>query len=352
MSVSAAGGGNGRIAPTQMRVFATDVMAAAGCPGSEAALVADVLLEADLRGVFSHGVTRLTTYALDIKEGRVRPGAEVREQRAGPAFAVYDAQQAPGASSSTTGMQRAIALAHDGATAFVFVNNGTHFGPAAHWALLAAEAGCIGFATSNGGGRSAVLAYGSREPALTNGPIAWAIPAGRHPAIVADMAVGASALGKVRVAQASGQAIPADWGVDVDGNPTTDPAQLVFLNPFAGAKGYGLGIVMETLAGILAGAVPFANRGPEGSMVVGQVFGAINIEVFRPLDDFRSEVDDTIDRIHAIEPADGVERVMVPGEPEWRRRDAAMATGIDYPVGLLDVVAETGRSYDVPTFWE
>ena len=132
-------------------------------------------------------------------------------------------------------------LRRRGATGFVFVRNGTHFGPAAHWALRAAAHDCIGFCVSNGGGVAGVLAYGSREVALTNGPIAWAIPGGRHPALVADMAVGAAAMGKVRVAQAAGTSIPADWGVDASGQPTTDPAALVNLIPFAGPKGFGSG---------------------------------------------------------------------------------------------------------------
>ena len=242
-------------------------------------------------------------------------------------------------------------LAKAGATGFVFVRNGTHFGPAAHWALRAAAHDCIGFCVSNGGGVAGVLAYGSREVALTNGPIAWAIPGGRHPALVADMAVGAAAMGKVRVAQAAGTSIPADWGVDVAGRPTTDPAELANLIPFAGPKGFGLGIVTETLAGILAGAVPRANRTPDSPQPVGQVFGAINIAAFRPVAEFHADVDETIDRLHAIPPAEGSAGVLAPGEPEWRNRARSMAEGLGYPPGLLDDVAATARGLGVAPFW-
>ncbi len=340
-----------RVAAADMRAFAQAVMTAAGCSEAEAELVADVLLEADLRGLFSHGVMRLTSYSGDIAEGRTRPGAVIRELRSGPAFAMFDAELALGPSSSKLAMERAIRLAKQGATAFTFVQNGTHFGPAAHWALLAAKAGCIGFATSNGGGRSRVLAFGSRRPALTNGPIAWAIPAGRNPAIVADMAVGVSAMGKVRVAAAAGELIPEGVGVDSQGNPTRDPNALAYLYPFAGPKGFGLGIVMETLAGILAGAVPAANRSAGGPQPVGQVFGAINIEAFRPLDEFFDDVDSTIDAVHALKPVPGVKRVLLPGEPEWLKRERALVEGIGYPRVLLHDVAGKCQRYGLTPFW-
>jgi ureidoglycolate dehydrogenase (NAD+) len=281
----------------------------------------------------------------------MRPEATIRELRSGPSFAVFDAQQALGACSSKLAMERAVELAQPGAAAFALVQNGTHFGAAGHWALLAAEAGCIGFATSNGGGRPVVLAFGSRQPALTNGPIAWAIPAKRHPAIVADLAVGMAAVGKVRVAAAAGQPIPDHWGVDADGHPTNDPTEFAFLNPFAGPKGFGLGIVVETLAGILAGAIPAVCRQPDDPLPVGQVFGAINIEAFRPLDEFLAEVDAAIDRIHTLRPAPGVDRVLVPGEPEWIKRARALEQGIEYPSGLLESVEPTGRRLGVPPAW-
>lgn len=340
-----------RIDPQTMRVFATKVMAAAGCTAAEAELVADMLVEADLRGVFSHGVMRVTSYAEMISNGRMRPGAEIREVVSRPSVAVLDANNAVGPVSAALGVDRAVELAKAGATGFVFVRDGAHFGPAAHWALRATAADCIGFCVSNGGGASGVLAYGSREVALTNGPICWAIPGNERPAIVADMAVGAAAMGKVRVAQAAGESIPADWGVDASGRPTTDPAALAMLNPFAGPKGYGLGIVMETLAGILAAAIPRVNRQPGGPQPVGQVFGAINIAAFRPVDKFRADVDDAIDRLHAIPPAPGNEEVLAPGEPEWRRRDRALAHGLEYPDGLLDDVEDTAQRLGVTPFW-
>ncbi len=341
-----------RVPVDRMRAFTTSVMHAAGAPEDRAAQIADVLVEADARGVFSHGVTRVTPYTADIRSGLVKADADVRLVRERPATAVLDAEGAPGAVSAQIGMQRAIDLAKDGAAGMVSVHNGRHFGPAAHWALQAVEAGCIAFVTSSGGGASGVLAFGSRTPALTNGPIAWALPAGRNYPVVADMAVGFSALGKVRVAAATGQSIPPDVGVDAEGNPTTDPNQLVWLNPFAGPKGFGMGIVMETLSGILAGATAAVNRKPDHLGTVGQVFAAIRVEAFRPLAEFVAEMDRTIDAIHALRPAEGFNRVLVPGEPEWLKRADAFDRGIGYPSGLLDAVAETGRAYGVDPEWD
>jgi LDH2 family malate/lactate/ureidoglycolate dehydrogenase len=326
-------------------------MAAAGCTNPEAELVADVLVEADLRGVFSHGVMRLTSYAEMIKDGRMRPGAEIREVISHGSVVVLDANHSVGPVSAAFGIDRAIELATAGATAFVFVRNGSHFGPAAHWALRATEADCVGFCLSNGGGASGVLAYGSREIALTNGPICWAVPGNEHPALVADMAVGAAAMGKVRVAQAVGESIPADWGLDASGLPTTDPAALAMLNPFAGPKGSGLGFVMETMSGILAGAIPRVNREPSDPESVGQVFAAINIAAFRPVDEFQSDVDDAIERLHAIPPAPGIDKVLAPGEPEWQSRERALTEGLEYPDGLLHRVASTAQRLGVIPFW-
>jgi len=341
-----------RVPVERMRAFTSGVMHAAGVPDDRAAVIADVLVEADARGVFSHGVTRVTPYTDEIRSGLVVPDAEIKTLQERPSTAALDAGGAPGAVSAQVGIQRAIDLASDGAAGMVCVHNGRHFGPAAHWALQAVEAGCIAFVTSSGGGASGVLAFGSRTPALTNGPIAWALPAGTNYPVVADMAVGFSALGKVRVAAATGQSIPADVGVDADGNPTTDPNQLVWLNPFAGPKGFGFGIVMETLSGILAGATAAVNRTPDHLGTVGQVFAAIRVEAFRPLAEFLADMDRTIDAIHALRPAEGFDRVLVPGEPEWLKRADAFEHGIGYPSGLLDAVAETGRVYGVDPEWD
>ena len=341
-----------RIPVDRMRTFTSDVMHAAGVPSQRAELIADVLVEADARGVFSHGVTRITPYTAEIRQGSVNPSAEICVISERPATAVLDAQGAPGAVSASAAMGRAIELAKDGAAAMVCVRNGRHFGPAAHWALKAVDAGCVAFVTSSGGGASGVLAFGSRQPALTIGPIAWAIPADKHPAVVADMAVGFSALGKVRVAAATGQDIPADVGVDQDGNATTDPTKLVWLNPFAGPKGFGMGIVMETLSGILASATAAVNRGPDDRGQVGQVFAAISVESFRPLSDFTTDVDRTIDAVHALNPAEGFESVLVPGEPEWIKRSDAYMNGIGYPNGLLEAVAQTATEYGVAPVWD
>ena len=248
-----------RIDHQTMRAFAADVMAAVGCSAAEADIVAKVLVEADMRGVYSHGVMRLTPYTEWIREGRMRPGAEIREVASSPAMAVLDAGAAVGPLSAAVGVDRAVELAKAGATGFVFVRNGTHFGPAAHWALRAAAHDCIGFCVSNGGGVAGVLAYGSREVALTNGPIAWAIP-GRS-----DIRRWWPTwpLARPRWARCGWRRPPARrfqptgaWMRPV--SPTTDPAALANLIPFAGPKGFGLGIVTETLAGILAGAVPRA----------------------------------------------------------------------------------------------
>ena len=350
---AAAAVGN-RIPIERMQTFTSKVMQAAGVPDLRANLIADVLIEADARGVFSHGVTRVTPYSAEIRQGVINPTAEIRVIREHASTMVLDAQGAPGAVSSNEAVTRAINLAQQGAAAMVCVQNGRHFGPAGHWALRAVEAGCIAFVTSSGGGHSYVLAYGSRKPAMTNGPIAWAIPAGQHHPVVADMAVGYSAMGKVRVAAQTGQSIPPGVGVDREGNPTTDPNELVWLNPFAGPKGFGLGIVMETLSGILANATAAVNRGPSerDQGIVGQVFAVINVAAFRSLDDFTMDVDRTINAIHVLEPADGFDRVLVPGEPEFLKKSDSVTHGIGYPSGLLDAVAATAKEYGVDPVWD
>ena len=350
---TAAAVGN-RVPITRMRTFTSKVMQAAGVPGPRADLIADVLVEADARGVFSHGVTRVTPYSAEIREGVINPTANISVIREHASTTVLDAQGAPGAVSSDEAITRAIDLAQQGAAAMVCVQNGRHFGPAAHWALRAVKAGCIAFVTSSGGGHSYVLAYGSRKPAMTNGPIAWAIPAGAHHPVVADMAVGFSAMGKVRVAAQTGQTIPPDVGVDREGNPTTDPNELVWLNPFAGPKGFGLGIVMETLSGILANAMAAVNRGPaeRDQGIVGQVFAVINVEAFRSLDDFTADVDRTISAIHDLKPSEGFDQVLAPGEPEFLKKSESVAHGIGYPAGLLEAVAATAKDYGVDPVWD
>lgn len=335
------------ISAERMEAFAVGALAKVGVPIDDAKFVGETLIHADLRGVHSHGIRLLNNYVREIHAGTSNPDPNVRTTNKSQGAAVFEGDRSLGQIGAREGMQAAMTLATERGIGVASVANTGHFGAAAYWALLAAEAGLIGFATSNMAG-PINLAYGSKEPATGNTPLAWAFPSGGPFPVVLDMACGAYAIGKIRLAAAAGQPLPDNVATDADGQPTNNAAAAIYVLPAGGPKGYGIGLVHDLIAGcltgdgatLLKGAYEPSASGPRGSLF----FMAIDVNAFLPLADFRQAMDLQTKAVNQLPPADGFSTVQMPGQPEWESFETRKNIGICYPPGVLENLGSLAAS--------
>jgi ureidoglycolate dehydrogenase (NAD+) len=337
---------SGRYAADDLRAFCARALEQAGARPGDAAVVADGLVTADLRGVHSHGALRIGIYVDRLRAGSINPAAELAIVRDSKAVVVADAQAGLGIAIAVQAMDLAIARAGTYGLAAVAVRNSNHCGMLAYHAMRALPAGAIGIAISNAD--SQVAPWGARAKFLGTNPLATAVPARDELPVVLDMATSVVAHAKVKGAADRGEAIPPDWAVDSMGHPTTDPAAALAgaLLTFGGFKGSGISLLIDLLAGLLPGGrsgseiVPLYQRlnEPQG---VGHLFMALDVEAFEPLDAFTARVDETVRRIRALPPAAGATRALLPGELEYQRAREYASRGIPLP---SDAVAEIART--------
>jgi ureidoglycolate dehydrogenase (NAD+) len=335
-----------RYTAADLRAFCAHALERAGARPEDAAVIADGLIAADLRGVHSHGALRVGIYVDRLRAGSIHPGAELQIVRDSGAVVVADAQAGPGIAMAARAMDLAIARSRTHGIAAVSLRNANHCGMLAFFAMRAPPAGAVGVAASNGD--SLVAPWGARAKFLGTNPLAVAVPAKEEPPVVLDMATSVVAHGRIKGAADRGEAIPHDWAVDAAGQPTTDPVQALAgaLLPFGGFKGSGISILIDLLAGLLPGGrsgpeiVPLYQRlgEPQG---IGQLFMALHVAAFDSLETFTTRVDETVRRIRALPPAAGALRVILPGELEHLRAQDYQAHGIPLP---SDAVAELART--------
>jgi ureidoglycolate dehydrogenase (NAD+) len=327
------------------------MLKAKGMYEAEARIGAARLFEADLRGIHSHGSRSLWRYLDAMDAGGIDPRTEVLTERETPAIAVLNGGKGLGHVAATKGMQLAIEKARTVGTGTVAVRCGQHYGAASVYALMAVEAGMIGFSTTSTG-PATVAAYGSRRPATANNALAWGVPTRSGAPFVLDMACATSSWGKVESLKLYGREIPAGWALDSDGNPTQDPRAAKTLLPFAGARGYGLAFLASILTSALVGGrMPLhktANVAADGSE---HFFYAIDVRQFVELDQFYDELDSTMAEIRALPPADGFDRVRLPGELEWERARRWKREGIPFHRDHVKKLEEIAAALKLPIPW-
>lgn len=317
----------------------------------EADMAASRQIEADLRGIHSHGSRATPRYLKAMDLGDIDPRGQVHTIKQTAAMAVMDGGRAMGHVASTKAMQLAIELARGAGTGTVAVRNSQHFGAASVYALLAAQAGMIGYATTSTG-RATVAAYGSRQPAVANNAFAWAAPARAGTPFCLDMACATSAWGKVDSLKMYGQPLPAGWALDAEGHATTDPQAAKTLLPAAGARGYGLAFLCSVLAGpLVGGRMPLHKTKSPEAEGTEHFFYAIDVSQFVEPDKFHDEMERTINDIHALAPADGFDRVRLPGELESERAAAWAASGIPLHRDHLRELGEIATKMKLPAPW-
>ncbi|MBM3845790.1 MAG: Ldh family oxidoreductase [Verrucomicrobia bacterium] len=333
-----------------LHTFTRDAFLAVGLGEADALTGADVLATTDAWGVFTHGTKCLAGYLRRLKAGGLRPAGTPRIVGEGGAWATVDGDSSLGLTTSAFAVKVAIAKAKQQGIAYVGVRNSCHFGAAGYYTWLAAREGLIGISMAND--IPSVAAPGSRGAITGSNPISYAVPAGRYRPMLLDMSTATVAGGKVYAARMRGEAIPANWLVDAQGRPTTDPScypQEGALQPAAGHKGYGISLLIETLSGILTGAGFTWRIGSwmwdDGTQPThhGAAFIVVDTNAIMPAALFASRMEALIDEIHAAPVADGANKLRVPGEIEWERYAESMRTGIHLPEDVLANLRKAGE---------
>jgi len=303
-----------------------------GADPEQAQVTAEVLTEGDLRGFSSHGILRLPHILRAIRRGTIVPKAEVKVVKEKGAVAVVDGGHGLGHYVAKKAMELAISKAMEFGIGAVGVKNSNHFGIAGYYAEMAVREGMIGIVATTTD--ALVHPWGGIEPILGTNALSIGIPAEPTPILV-DMAMSNAARGKIVQALKEGKEIPLGWAIDEHGNPTTDPAKAVrgALSPFGGVKGYALALALEILAGPLVGAeagkkVTGTLEPVSGFCTKGDLMIAIDPSAMADPGEFKRKVEDFINEIKSSKKAEGVEEILLPGEPELRTRAKRFVEGI------------------------
>jgi LDH2 family malate/lactate/ureidoglycolate dehydrogenase len=344
--------------------FTLAVFKSIGCNDDNAATAARVLLSADARGIDSHGVARLTGYVRLWEAQRINSNPHITIQHETPSTAVVDGDAGLGLVVAPYAMQMAIDKAEKVGTGWVSVCNSNHFGIAGYHAMMALKKDMIGIAMTNA---SALVAPTfSIERMLGTNPIAVAIPAGKEPAFVADFATTTAANGKLEILQRKNADAPPGWVQDASGKPSTDAGALKSggsLLPLGSDrehgshKGYALGSIVDIFSAVLSGAsygpwappfpayVPMPENMPGKGL--GHFFGAMRIDAFRPAAEFKQHIDNWIGRFRKAKPAEGFEKVLVPGDPERELEAIRMKEGIPVVGSVVNDLQSLAKRFNL-----
>ena len=324
-----------------------------GCSEAHANLATDVLIKSDLRGIDSHGVARLSGYVRLWEKGRINATPNITIAHETPTTATIDGDGGLGLVVAPFAMQVAMEKAEKYGSGWVAVKNSNHFGIASYHALMAVAQDMIGISMTNAS--PLVAPTYANERLLGTNPMCYAFPAGKYPPVIVDMATAAAANGKLEIAQRANKSVPSGWVQDAAGNPSTNPNELKnggSLLPLGSDKdhgshkGFGLGATVDILSAVLSGAnygpwvPPFVTfleppTDPVGEGI-GHFLGAMRVDGFRPTKDFKSNLDNWIERFKNAKPIKESQKVIIPGEPEHAFEQQRKISGIP----IIEVVVK------------
>lgn len=337
-----------RFSADALRSYCRDVLAASGVDADCALAVADSLVDAELTGISTHGVSRMAIYMERMEKGLMSRGNNIKIVRESPSAVVIDGGNTLGAATAKFAMETCIRKARETGCCFAAVNHSNHFGTAGYYTRMAAAQDMIGLACTNLTGK--IAPFGSAEPFMGTNPIAICAPSGGLPFLL-DMTPSVVALGKLILAQKLGQEIPLGWALDSDGKPTTDPAagRKGSLIPIGGPKGSGLAMAVDILSGILTGA----GYGPhlhdlyefDAPQGIGHFMGAIDISHFIDMELFKSTMDTFSDEIKHLKKAEGVDEITLPGERSLQNMADNSVKGISLPDAVYQELVALGKPY-------
>jgi len=338
----------------ELKTFCIELFKSEGVPSKEAEIIADNLVQANLRGVDSHGVSRIPIYMKRLKLGLVNPVCKTKIEKKSGSIAVMNGCNSMGAVVGYKAMNYAINEAREKGIFFIAVNNSNHFGTAAFFAMMALDHDMIGFSTSNA--PSTMAPWGGIKPFFGTNPFAVAIPANKRLPIVIDMATSVVARGKIILAQKNNEKIPEGWAINKEGEMTTDPKEALegSVLPFAGPKGYSIALLIDVFCGILSGAVygPHINslyENFEEPQNIGHCFAAINISKLIDIKDFKNKIDKMIEEIKSSPKAKHVKEIYLPGEIEFNTQKERLEKGIPLTKPVIEELKALGESYNLNT---
>ncbi len=352
------------ISHKDLHEFAFQIFLKIGCPKEQASIATTALLRADLRGIDSHGVARLSGYVRLWEAKRINSKPDIKIVHESPSTAVVDGDAGLGLVVAPRAMEIAIAKAKIAGTGWVAVKNSNHFGIAGHHAMMALPHDMIGMAMTNAS--PLVAPTFSVERLLGTNPIAVAIPADTQPPFVADFATTTAANGKLEILQRKEQDAPVGWIQKKDGSVSTNPNELKdggALIPLGSDrehgshKGFCLGAWVDIFSAVLSGAnygpwvPPFVSfLAPPADPVgegIGHFFGAMRIDAFRPADDFKKHMDNWIARLRSAKTVDDEEKLIIPGDPERESEEERIKSGIPINGKVLDDLKEVATKFSI-----
>lgn len=339
-----------RVDPAALREWVTNVFARLGMPPEDAAIEAEVLVWANLRGVDSHGVLQIPRYVQAAEAGTMKVRPNIRVLKETPAVFEIEADHAFGPVVTKLAMERAIAKAANVGIGWGLIRNTTHQGAMGYYAWMAAQKDMAGLTFVCNPPNMAP--YGAKAAGVHNSPIAIAVPAKRHRPLILDMATSVAAASKIMLALDKGIPLPEGWALDKEGKPTTDPKLAAIVLPMGAYKGSGLALMFECLSSIMAGnpllepVLLGTSKVPPGTQ--NSVVAAIHIGFFTDVESYKEHIDNVIQGIKNLPKAEGFTEILVPGEPEDRAYDERIRNGIPLPEGTVRRLREVAERLGIP----
>jgi len=342
-----------RFKSNELRGLVSRLAVAGGVPADDADVFARVLVDADLQGVSTHGVSRLNIYLQRIEKGLIDPKAVLGIDRNGGSVLALDAGNGLGQVQAMKALEMLTPLAKQNGIAAATIRNSQHFGALSYYCNRAAEQDLILLAMTNC--EPAMSPAGGFEAFFGTNPIAASFPTGKGYSVKIDMATSIVARGNIIAAQKKGQAIPEGWALDPAGEPTTDASQALLgtVLTMAGHKGYALALMIEVFSSVLSGAAIGSEIGSmyknmDRKQDVGHFFCLLNIAAFLDVKDFKQRMDETIDKLKAGKRRPGVEEILIPGERSSRKAAENEAAGVPVADVVVGEIKELCSRLNVP----
>ncbi|KAF2203080.1 Malate/L-lactate dehydrogenase [Delitschia confertaspora ATCC 74209] len=341
-----------RITASNAQIFVEAILVSNGVPQGNARIVSKCLIEADLRGVDTHGINRIPSYIARIRQGVLDPKASPTLSQVTPAVAQVNGHNGFGFLAAHMGMEAAIKMAQEIGIGMVSVKHSNHFGMSAWVVQQALDAGMMSLVFTNSS--PALPVWGGKSKLMGVSPIACGAPAGKGRPFIVDMAPSVAARGKIYKALRRGEKIPKDWALDNEGKQTDDPARALegVMLPMGGPKGSALAIMMDVFSGVLSGSA-FAGHvtnpyDPSKPADVGHFLVAVKPDLFMNIEEFKQRMDYLYDRVKSSDKMAGVSRIYFPGEIEQLTKEERLRDGIPFVEAEVDALNKEAQRVGVP----
>ncbi len=357
-----------RVDHVALKEFATQIFVKMGVPAEDAKVTTDVLVAADLRGIDSHGVARTRRYVDGLRDGIMLAKPDIQLAHETPVTALLDGGAGLGQVVGVRAMRLAVKKASKMGLGFVTVRNSNHYGIAGYYAMMALEEELIGISMTNSA--TLVVPTFGRDAVLGTNPMSIAVPTGKERPFVLDMATSVVTRGKLEEYDRQEKPLLQGWASDASGIPTNDAADVLRnmrdrlgggILPLGGAgeelgghKGYGLAFIVDILCGVLSGAAyanhvyPKDRNGKPLPANIGHFFGALRVDSFRPLEEFKASMDNIIQTLKGSAKAEGQDRIFIHGEKEFEMANERMRKGIPLHSKVVRDLREIGEELGVP----